>query len=266
MTNFEADKFWEQRLTKIGGLEGVGYAKIGRQFNYWAYQVRRVAFNKIIAPIKNILPTAKVLDIGSGTGFYIDAWQQAGAKNITGIDITEIAVQNLKKTFPHQQFVTRDVSENLKSAPELVNAFDVISAMDVLFHIVDADKFEAAVANISAMLKQGGYFVYTDNFVSIEATTAKKHQVSRTKEMLLQLFEKNNLKVIEMNPFMVLTNYPVDSKNKFLHAYWFMLENLLYVIKPLGSIFGPLLFNIDKALLNSVKKGPTTKIVLLKKV
>ena len=45
---FNPDDFWQSRLTKVEGLEGVGYAKLGKPFNIWGYKVRKQAFYNII--------------------------------------------------------------------------------------------------------------------------------------------------------------------------------------------------------------------------
>jgi 2-polyprenyl-3-methyl-5-hydroxy-6-metoxy-1,4-benzoquinol methylase len=264
MTNFKADEFWEKRLAKISGLEGVGYAKLGKQFNYWGYQVRKYAFMKIFNSLQKDISTCNVLDVGSGTGFYIDIWQKLGAANVTGVDITEVAVANLKKTFPTHLFFQHDISEDISNRKDLLGQFDFISTMDVLFHIVDDLKFEKAVMNIGSMLKQGGYFIYSDNFINGE-TVRRTHQVSHSKKELFEMFDKAGFEVIQHKPFMVLSNYPVDSKNPFLHVYWFLLENTVALVKPLGSPIGWLLYQVDKLLINLLDKSVSTEIVLLRK-
>jgi SAM-dependent methyltransferase len=264
MTNFKADEFWEKRLTKVSGLEGVGYAKLGKQFNYWGYKVRKYAFLKILHSLNTNLSSAKVLDVGSGTGFYIDIWQKLGANKITGVDITEISVSNLKKTFPDFTFFQHDISADISGRVDLIEQFDYISTMDVLFHIVDDIKFEKAIQNISSMLKKGGYFIYSDNFVNGK-TDRRTHQVSHSKDELYLFFEKAGFEIIKHKPFMVLSNYPIDSKNPLLHIYWFFIENIIALIKPLGTPIGWILYQIDKLLINILDKSVSTEIILLRK-
>jgi 2-polyprenyl-3-methyl-5-hydroxy-6-metoxy-1,4-benzoquinol methylase len=262
--NFNPDDFWQSRLTKVEGLEGVGYAKLGKPFNIWGYKVRKQAFYNIINPLKYDFKNAEVLDIGSGTGFYIAIWNALQAKKVTGLDITEVAVENLKIKFPEHQFTQLDIGDEIGKLKATLGHKDFISAMDVLFHIVDDTRFDRAVHNIASLLKPGGYFVYSDNFLNNE-TIRTKHQVSRSKKYLYDLFENAGLEVVSHKPFMILSNYPADSKNKLLHAYWFLLENTVALIKPLGHLFGAILFPIEKFLLKKVKDGPSSEIVLLRK-
>jgi hypothetical protein len=91
------------------------------------------------------------------------------------------------------------------------------------------------------------------------------HQVSRSKKYLYQLFDEAGFEIVAHKPFMVLSNYPVDSKNKLLHAYWYLLENSVALIKPLGHVFGAALYPLEKVLLKTVKDSPTSEIILLKK-
>ena len=71
--------FWEQRLGEDWTLSGVGYQALGRPFNTWMYRVRRSVFLREVSALKLPLQTARVLDVGSGTGFYVRRWQELGA-------------------------------------------------------------------------------------------------------------------------------------------------------------------------------------------
>lgn len=264
MSEFNPNTYWESRLTNIKGLEGVGYSRLGKQFNFWAYKVRKVSFLKALKN-SNIDPKGKeILDIGSGTGFYINIFRVLGAEKVTGIDITDQAIANLKKTFSQFEFLKKDIGEPLPENSPLLGKFDIISCMDVLFHIVDDKRFEQAFENISRMLKPGGVLIYSDNFVNKE-TIRTKHQVSHSKNSLLNIFKKSGLSLTYQAPFMVLSNYPVDSQNPLLKGYWFLLENSLAAINILGHLAGSILYAVDKILIGLIKDSPTSEIVVLKK-
>lgn len=264
MNQFKAADFWESRLDKKRGLTGVGYAKLGPSFNFWAYKVRGVVFYRQVTKHIQPKPEARVLDIGSGTGFYIDQWMQLGLKNISGADITKVSVEQLSARFPQQKFFQLDIGGDIESFLREQGSFNLISCLDVLFHIVDDQRFKKALHNISACLEKGGYFVYSDNFVE-RGTQRTQHQVSHSKADLMQWIDEAGFDVVEICPFMVAVNYPIDNTNPLLHAYWFILENTLALIKPLGHIFGPLLYALDIVLTKVLRKGPSSKLVILKK-
>jgi hypothetical protein len=49
-----------------------------------------------------LLPRADLesLDYGSGTGFYLDRWQELGFPNVHASDVSEVAVQRLRERYP----------------------------------------------------------------------------------------------------------------------------------------------------------------------
>lgn len=261
---FIPDNYWEDRLHKISGLEGVGFKKLGQSFNNWAYRVRKKVFKNELVKSGLDLSGKKVLDIGSGTGFYIQLWKELGARDLTGVDITPTSVENLKKTFANDRFFQSDIGDvNFNSANQF-EQYDLISAMDVLFHIVDDQRFEQSIKNISSILKKDGYFVYSDNFLRSE-TKRGESQVSRSKEYLMKVFQANGFEAMVFKPFMYLTNSPIDSKNPLLKAHWFLLENFLYVLPFMGNIIGPLMFPLEMLLVNNAKESPTTEFVIFRK-
>lgn len=264
MSEFIPGDFWEKRLNQHSGLEGVGYEKLGRPFNIWAYRIRKAAFLNLLET-QSVDPRGKrVLDIGSGTGFYLDIWKQLGASPVFGADITEVAVQNLQKRFPDCTVVRLDIGEPLPDNHPWLGTFDMISCMDVLFHIVDDNRFQQAHKNIFKLLKPGGKFIYSDNFLKGE-TVRTRHQVCHTNAFLSNLFREVGFVEKARKPFMYFSNFPIDSSSKLLRWHWLAFENALALIKPLGHLAGPVLFRIDRALIRTKADGPTTKIVLLEK-
>ena len=262
---FNPDAYWEDRLHTIAGLEGVGFKKLGPAFNKWAYKVRKNVFMKVLKGMNLNFQQSSALDIGSGTGFYIQAWRELMVKDITGADISKTAVENLKNTFKQQTFHQIDIGDVAFNAQAGLKQFDLVSSMDVLFHIVDDARFEQAIANIASLMKDNAYFVYSDNFLNHEVFRGES-QVSRTKSYLLSVFEKNNLKLVTRKPFMYLTNSPIDSKNPLLKAYWFLLENCLYLMPFLGNIFGACLYPLEMYLVNHKSESPTTEFAIFQKI
>lgn len=57
----------------------MGYRALGRRFNTWMYRVRREVFLREAGALDLDWPRTRVLDVGSGTGFYIQAWRDLGA-------------------------------------------------------------------------------------------------------------------------------------------------------------------------------------------
>ena len=87
--------FWEGRLDEDWTETGVGYRALGRRFNTWMYRVRREVFLREVGSLDLDWPRTRVLDVGSGTGFYVQAWRDLGAGSVTGCDLTQAAVDRL---------------------------------------------------------------------------------------------------------------------------------------------------------------------------
>src|ERR1041384_8001820 len=87
---YENDRYWTQRLEREFTLAGVGHAGVGLAFNRWAYSVRRAVLLRTLRDNGITIPGCNLLELGFGTGFYLDLWTQLGAGHVTGFDITEI--------------------------------------------------------------------------------------------------------------------------------------------------------------------------------
>src|SRR5258706_11083869 len=85
---YENDRYWTKRLEKDFSLAGVGHAGVGLAFNRWAYRIRRAVLLRTLRSDKVPVNGARILELGFGTGFYLDLWRELKAAHVTGIDIT----------------------------------------------------------------------------------------------------------------------------------------------------------------------------------
>src|SRR5688500_17290577 len=136
--SFDNKRYWETRLREPYSLAGVGYLRLGRRYNEWMYRIRGDVFDQVVERIAKSEERRgwRVLDVGAGTGFYVDRWMRLGAE-VTGLDLTEVAVGELSRCFPAARFVQADIGGPLVQVPLEPGSFDAVSAFDVLFHIVD---------------------------------------------------------------------------------------------------------------------------------
>jgi SAM-dependent methyltransferase len=106
--------------------------------------------------IRISLPQAKVLDIGSGLGYYTKALAATGAE-VTGLDFSENAIELATSTFPECEFQKGSWPDDVVERPQYdliwsVN-FSLINTFDTQFIK------EQLVANALARLKPGGYLI-----------------------------------------------------------------------------------------------------------
>jgi len=261
--DFDPKAYWEKRLTLAYGFQGVGYLSLGLSYNRWLYRLRKHVFRRTARQIIASHPSGKILDIGSGTGFYIDQWKELGMKRITGSDFTETAVSHLKARHPGSEFYVLDIGGDQTIWQG--GSFDMISAMDVLFHIVDDARYERAIKNIHALLKPGGWFLWTENFLRNGREIYAPHEVYRSLETIGKILQSAGFEIVSRRPMFWLMNAPVDSTNLLLGLWWKSLEKIIRFHNLIGNLLGALLFPLEFALVKMMPESPTTEIMVCRR-
>ncbi len=254
--------YWESRLSNQFDLQGVGFIGLGKHYNAWLYKVRRNVFlRKMKATLLNFR-SVDVLDIGSGTGFYIERWRELAVRNLVGVDLTQTAVDNLKQKYPEHEFYQVDIGGDTRTLAN--RRFDVISAFDVLFHIIDDQQYQKAIENIYSLLKPGGLFVLSENFLHTE-TIVSKHQVCRQLDTIEHFLTGCGFEILDRSPMFCLMNAPVDTNNVFLKAFWRFTSKIISRSELAGLVIGGFLYPLELFLALSLSESPTTEIMVCKK-
>ena len=264
-TPFDNKRYWEARLREHYSLAGVGYLRLGRRYNEWMYRVRGEVFARVVAGLGagNWGLGKRVLDVGAGTGFYVERWMRLGAE-VTGLDLTEVAVGELSRCFPAARFVQADIGGPLAEVPLAPGSFDAVSAFDVLFHIVDDAAYARAFQNIAALLRPEGWFLWSDNFLR-HPTERVAHQVSRSLGESTAAVEAAGFQVIERVPMFVLMNYPADTTSKLARWGWTAMVAPAALAEPIGWAVGALLYPLETALVRRLRESPSTEVMLCRK-
>jgi SAM-dependent methyltransferase len=259
---FDPKEYWERRLSSNYGLHGVGFLALGKNYNNWLYKVKGHIFSKLAKRILLKVDEFSVLDVGSGTGFYIERMIHDGFKKITGSDLTEVAVTCLKERFPSIPFVRLDIGNDAIDFEG--RKFDMITAFDVLFHIVDDERFINALRNIHSLLNPGGIFVFSDNFLHGEIKRAE-YQVCRPLAYIEESLDSVGFQVLKRTPMFVLMNVPIDSTSVWRWELWNIISLFVRKDEFLGLLIGALLYPIEILLTAMKKEGPSTEIMLCRK-
>ena len=260
-TSVDPREYWETRLARHYTADGVGYLGLGVPFNKWMYRVRRRVF---LDEVRRALPDTsgiEVLDIGSGTGFYVDMWHELGVPRLTGSDLTDVAVENLRRRYPMDQFVQLDIGGRFTLSDQQITA---ISMMDVLYHIVDDEHYRKAVANIFQALRPGGLFIFTENFVRDNAVRIP-HQASRTLSDIEHTLIQTGFEIVRRRPVFFLMNAPIDSKSRLHRRWWSTLRRAVHKRQAIGEIVGAALYPIELALVSRLLEGPSTELMVCRR-
>jgi SAM-dependent methyltransferase len=262
MSPFDAAAYWESRLRSSYDEKGVGDIGMSRAYNSYLYAVRRRVFRRCVRKLAIAPKDANVLDIGSGTGVYIDEWRKWGAAKVTGSDLTSTAVERLRSKFPESRFIQSDIGDS-SQPDEMRGAFHVVSAFDVLFHIVDDERYEQALKNIFNALTPRGWFLYSENLVPRESRLA--HYVSRNESSILSSLARNGFEIVSRTPAFVLMNDPVRTQSRLLRRWYALIHRVAGASEVMGGLVGAALYPFELAATRIVKHGPATEILVCRR-
>lgn len=203
MSNYEPQEFWGNRLAKSFNLKGVGNIDFSEAYNRWLYQRKRQVMSQIFA--WQDLHGANILDIGCGTGFFVDWYMRRGAR-VTGVDIAEVSIDGLSRQFPKASFELMDIGASDYAPSKL---YDIANMWEVCFHIVDDARFARALANIRHSLKQpGGLFICTDYYGAPQSHMVADHVHARNLADHRAVLAPLGFKLKEVRPLFHYLNLP----------------------------------------------------------
>jgi SAM-dependent methyltransferase len=270
---YENDQYWNQRLEREFSLAGVGHTGVGLAFNGWAYQVRRRVLCRTLRQQGLNIAGARVLELGFGTGFYLNLWRELGAAHVSGFDITEIAVEAARKRFGAAgwNFARADVGAPLPLNGK-AGTFDLATAFDVLFHLVEDQNWNGALDNLASALKPGGHALIFDKYQSVENSLS--HVRRRTLKTYCDALAARKLEVLAIHPIFFFMNSPgglAGPGRLFFKTTW-SLAKLPYKAgryiglgDVLGGAMGAALYWPELLLGRILPTGPSTKLLIARK-
>jgi SAM-dependent methyltransferase len=259
-TSLDVRRYWDMRLAAAPGLKGVGYLRLGRAYNEWMYRVRTDVFRRLLHNWNLSGRALHVLDVGSGTGHYIREWLRSGAARVVGSDFSETALQRLRAEFPGVPIRRLDIGTS--ELPASLGRYDVVSAFDVLFHIIDDDAYRRAIRNCFHCCRPGGYFVFSELFLRHRAGVP--HMVSRSSAEIADVLRCAGFVVLDRVPMFVLMNYPADA-GALLKLAWSAMVAPATLSEWAGEFLGRVLTPIERCLVRAVRESPTTEIMLCRR-
>lgn len=257
----QALDWWEARHRDHRGFEAVGYAGAGEAYNAWLYRIRRRLFRRHVASLAS--PASSVLDVASGTGFYVGLWQGAGIRDVTGSDLSETAVRRLRASFSGVPIERFDIAGQDSQLPD--RRFDLVSAFDVLFHLIDDESYGRALANLARLVRPGGLLVISENFRRTGPRRFASVQVNREEGEILRALHRAGFQVLERRPMFVVMNAPARGGRPLLHAWWQQAHGLLTTRPRAGAILGAALYPLELACLATVKRAPSTELAICRR-
>jgi SAM-dependent methyltransferase len=114
---------------------------------------------------RHLVTGLEVLDVGSGTGHWVDFYRDwLEARAVVGVDFSAVSTGGLAERYRGADGVEIRQLDVTAHQPRLVNRFDVVNAIGVMFHIIDDQKWALTIANLLDYLRPDGIAIVGGDF------------------------------------------------------------------------------------------------------
>lgn len=261
---YDASEFWQDTLGTRFDLTGVGHGGYGPRYNAWLYRGKLRAFRRALEDAGLALTGKRVADIGCGVGVFATLAAQSGVASYTGFDITPVAIERLRETHAEFDFALLDIGEPLGAG---AGTFDVVLAMDVLYHVVDPARFSQALENLWSLVAPGGHLLFVDALwkrplVPCVGEVDVPHVVFHARTDYAPLLQQADATIISTRPMYWSFNRPIEGghwpwSNRRLS--WHLRHRLFELAPVLWSM------HVLDSLATHVGRGPSLKLVAVRK-
>lgn len=110
----------------------------------------------------------RLLDLGSGTGHWIDFFKDVLlVGDAVGVEITDLMIEYLRAKYSDASDISvlqQDICADEFTSELIGGPVDYISAIGIMFHIVDDGLWELALGKLATMLKPDGLLIVGGDF------------------------------------------------------------------------------------------------------
>lgn len=269
---YDPSSYWGSLVAGDGSLANVGQSALG-SYNRYAYRVRLARVKKALAGLP--LANMSVFEAAFGECFYMNYWRSIPVKRAAGMDISATAAEAARKRFPDYDLRCGDLSDTNAFAG--IGCADLVTAIDVLYHIVDDAKWEAALRNLLGLVGEGGWFLFTDKFPRREPYHKHAHVRRRPLAMYERVLDAHGVKVRSITPMFFLMDDPITVGNhpmlgQLAMLQWRVLSKTLRLTakmrglqSALAAVGAGVQWIPEHMLLATVKRSPNLEIVLCRR-
>ncbi len=283
MSKYDNPTYWNSihdAAVTSGSLRAVGWPSLSEQFNRIKYRSEADTFIQIIKSAFSYNKKCNFMEIGCGIGFFTEI-VYGSAKNanvdlsMTCLDISETALSQINEKFPDATCIKENLLE-LKNF--YLDQFDIVSALMVLLHLDDVQKYQEGLINSAKMVKNGGFFILYEPlinknyspFMSLKYDTFVGNSYTHSKFYVDNVM--TNLGFTQEAHFSGaswLINSPIQSNSRTIFTLkkylWLSLSFFVYKHESTTKIFMPLLYLVDKYL-KAGSGGDSGSFIVYRKV
>jgi len=232
---FDIKNYWEVRYSQRFDLAASGNQTLGLDYNHWLYKAKARSFLRAIKKHNIPVAGAKVLDVGCGTGFFVEQCTKLGAAYIAGVDIAEKSIQTLRQKYKDTtkyDFKHADVG---KGNTTLEARYQLILVFDLLYLLMSDEEFVNAVRYIRQHARDNAYILISDVFGDTDILH-NSYIKFRSYSAYEQTLKNNGIEIVDVFPqyHLLIEKFSVERR-------WMSLR--------LNHLLAPILYFLDGILL-----------------
>jgi len=253
---YDPESYWSA-LHSRQDLSAVGQSGLPATFNAWLYRNGARNLERFLAKRLEAEPRS-VYDVGAGTGFWVDFWIRRGAQ-VDGSDLIDSAVRRLAERYPGE-FTRLDIAVDRP-----VRTYDLVSCMNVLLHILEDDRFDAALENLATTVAPGGALLLAEPITTREwiGASSRARRLDRYREPL----EAAGLRVVAIGGTTVIGANPIERAallDPIWRLWWGGASRLARRSTRASNAVGRLIYAVDPSLLGT-GLAPSGKFALFRR-
>lgn len=264
--NFDAIDYWLRRLRGTGDLTEVGHRSLGPDYNRHIYARREDVLGRLKEDLGLEPAEVQVLDLGCGHGFYVDFWRRCGVRQLTGIDIATTAIARLRREYPEYRFLQADVTIPFNDLLSDTR-FEVITAFDLVYHILADEGLAVLFRTISSLLTDDGYFIWTDRMPRRDYAFTP-HVRYRAYGHVARILDASGLALVQAQPLFLTLEPPVTGWipiDLTIAAAYRATGGAMRRVPTIGDRLGRLAALIDRSVVPRLHRTPNHYLLVARR-
>ena len=264
---YDPQTYWT-RLHRESSLRAVGQSGLPVPFNEHLYAIGRRNLLRFIRRYHLFdPPPAHVFDAGAGTGYWTALWLAMGAGEVDGCDLAESAADRLRADFPGR-FTAGDIAD--PGVVPATGSYELVTVMNVLLHIVDDDRFEAATRNLASAVAPGGAILLAEPVLTHTAERPLRPGASsraRALDRYERAFGAAGLTLAALAPSTVVGSNPIERDGRRFGLYesiWRRTSRFAKTGPRRAAFAGRTLDVLDRVLIHT-PAAPSGKFLLFRR-
>ncbi|MHC1729161.1 MAG: class I SAM-dependent methyltransferase [Syntrophobacteraceae bacterium] len=215
---FNADEYWKSRHRDPSyerNISSVGLKSFSNRANYFIYKIVMDQYGKVLSRLK-LEKNTRFLDAGAGIGMFSQFLREKGF-DVTALDVSPVALDKISN--PEVKKIVGSLSETVFPP----DSFDVVHCFDVLYHIIEDQLWESAIAGLCDCSRR--YVVLHERFLRFDQIIPSKHIKMRPYRKTLKILNKRGFfEIMSIPTHMVALRLPTYRLAQFAPEFFYLLD------------------------------------------